>query len=1086
MSVEYVQHRPGGAGEDFLNDRIAGVMRDPLAQIFVITPSRSTFQAEEQIIRRAKLPGHLGLRVMGPSQLVQEIIAGSYGSALETLPEFDALLTVRGIIRDHKADLPVFGQYDTMGFASQVVGAISNLRRDDVQPEALLEYAAKAGNTHVSDLALVYDEYLRATDRFLGAEDRMNLAIEHMSELRQIRQVDLVVIRGFAEYSEQEMRLVEALIQTAPKVLLSVYGSDGDADRDIYQCSMAAGARFVRAAEQSGIPVKKLAVPDETILPEEIDYASRHLFSAQISPYAGQPDSVAVSRGSSREEEVRAAAEEIVRLHLEEEIPFGEMAVIYGRDDTYADIAEQVFSEANIPHFVSRPAVLNDTGVGACMIGAAGVMFGKVTAEDLLDYYAGIQADPKWTAALRDLIRGANLEQEDVLPVLQQRDRSGYVFKQVSRELQTLRESFAGMEAADAGELYRDLAAFLRRKWYGRRDAFAERTADIALFETVDKYWMQGLAIIDSLAEQLDGQLLEPEEAREILGGAFAAAAFVPAPTGADEVQIGQMGAIQVPKVHTLFMLGVNDEVLPHFAPPTGDVLTDEEKAALQAGLGKRRRMSRSERQKFLVVEAMRMVSRRIWLSYNAGEGLKHSVLVERLQNRIFPDFLQEQVIDPNAFQVAENVCDTALREMTPDQPIPSVLKEPEFAKRLRALQTAWKGFQQPAAVPDAAPAPAAVSSLQSFMACPYKYYLEKGLNAQVPDRKNYELLAGTYMHRVLELLGQKVLEDADSPVSWSDVPEAAFERLLEESLQEAAGEPDCDFVRNYSAADLSALQKEVRDGVYTIRHRRTDDLMRPIDFEFDFEAADGSFRGRIDRLDSAEIDGRRYYYVTDYKSSTYAQYELQDVVAGGSSLQLIFYAMALRSLIEQGRLEPGDIAGAGFLCALVKHGSELEDRGVTSGFLSVSADAADQLFGRDTEKKQKLSSLRKITIKKDGSSYANCTGRLLAHLGEPQEAAASLETVMAYVHHLLASSADTLQTGRIEVQPSHKTPKENPEEAIEDLIAREQDVTGCKFCQYVSICRFDLHQPGISIRCVPSSAKAAREILEHFEEAGE
>ena len=202
------------------------------------------------------------------------------------------------------------------------------------------------------------------------------------------------------------------------------------------------------------------------------------------------------------------------------------------------------------------------------------------------------------------------------------------------------------------------------------------------------------------------------------------------------------------------------------------------------------------------------------------------------------------------------------------------------------------------------------VSRLEQFKRCPFAYYTKYILNLK--ERKEYvmsNLDTGSFMHEVIERFSKHIVA---KNISWQSI-------VLDEKIKEHAKVKideivDKLFEEEYSKYLTSSryivlkskMKKAMKRTIFAIADSFNHSEFRPLGYEIEFEK-DALFapieveldngktlllRGKIDRIDSLNLDDNTYLRIVDYKSSD-KNLKLSDVKAG-ISLQLMTYMWAM------------------------------------------------------------------------------------------------------------------------------------------------------------------------------------------------
>ncbi len=217
------------------------------------------------------------------------------------------------------------------------------------------------------------------------------------------------------------------------------------------------------------------------------------------------------------------------------------------------------------------------------------------------------------------------------------------------------------------------------------------------------------------------------------------------------------------------------------------------------------------------------------------------------------------------------------------------------------------------------------VSQLQEYAACPYRYFARYGLRLQ--ERPEFELAAvelGSFYHRILYKLGTRIRRAGQSlGTIRQEILDRMVSETTDEELQAVAAELPLaggreQYLLERAKVDIGAA---VRGHVGLWRASQ----FEPALLEACFGMKDGLpalevdtpkgrravLRGKIDRIDIANVDGQRVLAVIDYKRSSRYKFRLDQALAG-LQVQLIAYVKAATMAGQAGKIEGGAAAPAG------------------------------------------------------------------------------------------------------------------------------------------------------------------------------
>ncbi|MDN5344360.1 MAG: ATP-dependent helicase/nuclease subunit, partial [Clostridia bacterium] len=616
-----------------------------------------------------------------------------------------------------------------------------------------------------------------------------------------------------------------------------------------------------------------------------------------------------------------------------------------------------------------------------------------------------------------------------------------------------------------------------------RQQALAAGELDAA--QEHEQVWEGLMDLFDELVTGLGDTSLGLEEYAAILNAGMEGLKLRLIPPALDQVVVGTMDRSRQPELQAALVLGVGEGVLPARLPEDA-TFSDREREELQAAgvelapTG----VLRLYHEEYLAYLALTRSRRFLWLSYPLadaeGKALAPSPLVRRLR-QLLPRLPEESIgldlpggdADLEYVTTPRQAAGYLARLFSRHQELPSLWREvyqwlaahPEASRWLGLLRGSGYRNQaeplEPGVVARLFPPPVhtSISRLETFAACPFRYFLAYGLKLQ--ERENYQVDPagmGQFYHAALKLFVEELQARGRDWGSLSDQEEAA---LLDRVM--AALVPALQHEILSSSARYGYLRRQLTRTLQRVlgvlgEHARRGEF-RPLLVEAAFgrggelpplelEVAPGQkiiLEGRVDRIDVARYQGQPYLRVIDYKSSQ-TDVNLERVYYG-LSLQLPLYLGA--ALAAAPRLLGTAAAPAGILYFAVRnpvvrqrlpvrgeaeveklHRQELKMRG-----LVLDDPGIIRLMDREVERNPDLLPVR---LNKDGSPRK----------GSPVAGRAEMALLLELARNRAAGLAGAILAGRVDISPY-----------------RQGTRRGCEFCPYHPVCGFDLQIPGPAYR---------------------
>ncbi len=338
------------------------------------------------------------------------------------------------------------------------------------------------------------------------------------------------------------------------------------------------------------------------------------------------------------------------------------------------------------------------------------------------------------------------------------------------------------------------------------------------------------------------------------------------------------------------------------------------------------------------------------------------------------------------------------------------------------------------------------VTRLEHFAGCAFAHFMKYGLGLK--ERDEFEIDAadmGTLLHASIERFFSKARETNEV---WYELTEERRREIAEAAAQEVAEEYNNDILKD-SARNEYMIKRVARMAdrtMWALTRQWEAGAFEKTEQEVHFTANDApeilrmslgdglylALNGQIDRMDTAEKDGRVYVKIIDYKSGR-KELDLTKVFYG-LQLQLPLYMEAAKALVKKDH--PGvEIVPVGMYYyhiddPIVAEKADIDPLETIYGELKMkgltNADAYSMVDRRMTKSSEVVAGL---SLKTDGSFAKG------AKVAEPEQ----MEELSNYALKKSGELAKEIMGGKIAVDPY-----------------RYKTESGCDFCAFKSVCGFD------------------------------
>lgn len=548
-------------------------------------------------------------------------------------------------------------------------------------------------------------------------------------------------------------------------------------------------------------------------------------------------------------------------------------------------------------------------------------------------------------------------------------------------------------------------------------------------------------------------------------------------PPGLDYVTVSPMEQTSLVNIRSIYIPGVNDGVLPMRSRGEG-LLTDAERGQMaQMGLelapGSQ---SDSFAERFLVYTALTRARDYIWLSYpladEEGKGMSPSLLIRRIRE-LAPVPFRSLPVEPLPGSEQQYIAHgkrsisalaAVLRSYKGGEPIAGIWWDVyNWARRQQGLEQYVErsvaglfhhnqveflpGSVTRRLYPKQHVLRGSVTRFESFQACPFKHFAQYGLSLK--ERAVFRLQApdwGQFLHAALKGFGDQLQEAGRS---WGSMDEGEYKELVHQVVEELAPKLQNEILLSSEQHKhlVGRLKRTVTRAIRRLVEFDRVSVFKPMAMEKSFGRGNDSLPpliymlpddisleivGQIDRLDVAELDGKKYMLIIDYKSGG-AWLKLVDVYYG-LRLQLLTYLLVASKAYK-------DCLPAGVLYYFLKNPNVSDKIKLDADEICKKINGLLKMPGWVLANSQVIrlldqtidgySEFLKVALKKDDTFYSNC----LSYVKEPEE----FQLLLCHVEKKLVDTAREIMEGNIAISP-YALDKRTP----------------CGFCQYSAVCQFD------------------------------
>ncbi len=611
-------------------------------------------------------------------------------------------------------------------------------------------------------------------------------------------------------------------------------------------------------------------------------------------------------------------------------------------------------------------------------------------------------------------------------------------------------------------------------------DGWIEEATELEDFTTADEhrqFYDKFVSIFDELVEVFGQQQIKCEDLIAIITSAFSQLTLAFIPPTVDEVLVGSIERSRHPDLKAVFLIGATQKQFP--SPVVrSSLLTDDDRTAAEAAdfvLASTVSQTLAERQ-YLAYIAFTRPSEFLYVTYpladDKGRTIARSGFVSELES-LFEDLREESVAEEqigieqihNKGKLADLLCSRLGKDASPSKQktngrlsrlLEDMCSDKELAesgaKIISAINydNSAKLDKKMAAELFGRRIKSSATRLSTFAACPYQFFARYILKLEERKEFKFEPLdVGIFYHSVLDALLKKLSEEGKD---FATIEDEQLVNLLRKEIS-AIVRMDS-FISNFerhsrhNAFIIHSAAEVLEDCVLAIGRMVRAGSFRPIASEVVFGGGGDELgeyklglsnnrqlilRGKIDRLDVAELKGEKIGIVFDYKrrdkTFSWAKFYY------GLDIQLPIYMLAVRAAGES-QYKIRDVVGAFYMPVEVSGKkselNKLPDEAESFNHKAKGIFNGEYFQQMDSLTESGWSKFYSFQISSKSGQYGNYSKS--SALRQPD-----FEKVLRFAEDRIVELAREILTGKIDIAPYQLG-----------------TTTPCSYCKYLPLCRFD------------------------------
>ena len=1050
-------------------------------KILFLVPEQFTVEAERMLTDKLTAKGLIDIEVLSIKRLSNRILTKTKSEVPKTLDESGKSMVLSFILNELKEELICFNRLtNNASFNENVCELFSELKKNNVTDEDLSpdKFSDEENNNNflykkTHDIHKIYERY----NNFLGTDfwDADDLTFHASQNLDKARFLDNSEIYyfGFESFDKNIYSLIETISKREINQTFLFTAKDDIKSSPAYKIVENTIYKLHKLADKCNEEFN-IQTQNEEEKEKDLKFLADNIFSYDTKEYKDKVTNIEIFKASCLYEEVENTAINILKLIKEENALYRDIQVLPSDYETYKNVISEVFNKYKINYFLDNTSNVIDTNILRGIIKILNIISSNFQTNDIISFlktgltdlskddietfenYA-LEFGIKGTMWLKDFKRNNKFNDYNLDYLNEKKD--AFILPLI-----TLKENFKNTKNVKETTtvFYKFLKDFgldekIKRivKNFEEKDDYTNANKYAQIYNSI-------INIFEQLYNFLGEEKLSLKEYAKIMESGFKALKIGIIPSTIDSVNIATLSRSRSSDIKYLFILGVNDGILPTNFAQSGGIFSNKEKLQIiESGVEIRSTNEyKQQEEKYFLTSLILKTQKHIYFSYPilspSGDELTESSIIMRIKN-IMPNIrtktFNKDNLDDNLSLISnfdatfKHLINNKINKSENNEvnnlweEVYDIYKNDNLGKNYINIMESAINFSNNSEISNKklineiynGKMITSISQLETYAKCPFSYFISYIISPI--ERKKLELNSpdiGNILHEIIYIFSNKIINN-----------EVDVYKITSKELNDLTKEITKEVTEKYSKGKVKQIvnsayfkKKLLRNSSYALSNivtqlRRSNFHISKCESEFGEDKENSlnfitkennivSIKGKIDRIDTYNSDDGEYVKVIDYKTKG----ETFDFSKSyyGINMQLPIY---LAATTLNNNSEP---AGALYFrispeMTNVKNSEDLKtliDKAEENQIDGVVIDNTDILNNIDDDENngivKKLKSKRNKVIPKE-----------------------DLSNLINHATNLAKEISDNIINGKISITP-YKKANETP----------------CEYCKYENICHFD------------------------------
>ena len=977
MSIRFIYGRAGiGKSTWCINNIEYNIKKNYENKLILIVPDQYTFNTENKILKSIGETALLRTKVLSFKKLAHEVFEECGGRSKEIIKESGRNMLIHKVLNEKIESLDYFRRISReQGFYEIISDVISEFKKYNVDINSLIDTKESIHDSDlynkIGELSIIYQSFNEEMNEgYIDGDDELTLLGKKLLE-NDIYTGCEVWIDEFSTFTPQQLEIIRLLAKRCKRVNITLCMDNRNNLKenqditDIFNTVKNTENKLLKIMKENNISYDKpinlnnINRKDNRFKDSpELEHIEKYFFTYPFNQFNGKCENVKLYKANNIYDEIERVAKSIITLIRTGKYRYKDISVVCRNIDDYEKITSVIFKDYDIPYFLDKKLELLNNPLIILITSVFEILFKDWSYESVFKYLKTglIGLENRYIDILENFILEYGIKgykwtvneilseswfnnNEDILS--DEKILISEIMEEVRHPILAFHNKIKGTHKVRyickaIYEFLIDIDVF------SRINEWIERFDENGLEDRVKEYSQVEESVIDILDQAVDvmgDKELNSYDFFKILTSGFSNEEIGVIPVALDQVNIGDIARIKGRDVKVLYIVGVNDGILPSSKREEG-ILSDNDRNMLNdlgIELASNTRNKIFEEQ-FLLYTVLTISSDYLILSYPIadfeGKSLRPSIVISRIK-KILPNIIEESSLYDelnynDRFNKITSPIPTfnelilAMRRNCDEENVEEYWREvykwfkdnPEYESKVKNI---FKGLDysniknnvnknnlRKLYSNEDGKLMFSVSRLEKYAECPFSYFVQYGLRAK--NRKIYEFAPpdiGSFVHDILDQFTNRVKGEG---ILWSELNNEKCKKIVSDLIDIRLSEQSNSILNSSKRFNYLSqrFKRVISKSVTVMAEQISKGEFEVFKTEFNF----GNYKtgeavmlnlqdnekvylqGRIDRIDTLDLDGQTYVRIIDYKTGA-KKFDLNELYYG-LQIQLLVYLDAI------------------------------------------------------------------------------------------------------------------------------------------------------------------------------------------------